>query len=169
VTADARFLLVLLCFLLSGATALVYQTAWTREFAFVFGTSDLAVATVLAAYMGGLAIGAAAAARFASRVRRAVLVYGFLELGIGVWAFLVPAALRLATPLYVALFGGGDGFEVGGLTTALFYVVSSFAILMVPTAFMGATLPLLARHAVHSESSSARGSVRSTRPTRRAR
>jgi spermidine synthase len=151
-TADPRFLLVLLCFLFSGATALVYQTAWTREFAFVFGTSDLAVATVLAAYMGGLTVGAALAARFTSRVRRPVLVYGALELGIGVSAFLVPAALRLATPLYVALFGGSDAFEIGGLTTALFYVACSFVILMLPTAFMGATLPLLARHAVHSES-----------------
>lgn len=44
------------CFALSGLAALVYQTAWTREFALVFGTSELAVATVLAAYMGGLAL-----------------------------------------------------------------------------------------------------------------
>jgi spermidine synthase len=150
-TAQARFLLLLLCFLLSGATALVYQTAWTREFAFVFGTSELAVATVLAAYMGGLTVGAAVAARLSPRVRRPVLVYGLLELGIGASALAVPAALRLATPLYVAVFGGGEAFEVGGLTTALFYVGCSFVILMVPTAFMGATLPLLARHAVRSE------------------
>src|SRR6185295_3983417 len=46
------------CFLLSGIAALIYQTAWTRQFAIVFGTSELAVATVLAAYMGGLALGA---------------------------------------------------------------------------------------------------------------
>ena len=45
------FALLLLCFFLSGLAALIYETAWTREFSFVFGTSNLAIATVLAAYM----------------------------------------------------------------------------------------------------------------------
>ena len=40
--------LVSLCFFVSGFAALIYQTAWTRQFAFVFGTSELAIATVLA-------------------------------------------------------------------------------------------------------------------------
>ena len=67
---ELRFALVLLCFFLSGFAALIYQTAWTRLFAFVFGTSELAVVTVLAAYMGGLAAGAAIATRFVGRIRR---------------------------------------------------------------------------------------------------
>jgi len=150
---DATFPLLLLCFFLSGLAGLVYETAWTREFAFVFGTSNLAVATVLAAYMGGLAAGAAAAARFAYRVRRPVLVYGLLEFGIGVSALAVPFAIQASRSLYVALFGGrSDLPDVGGLPTAFFYLVCSFAILLVPTSMMGATLPLLARQAVrHTE------------------
>jgi hypothetical protein len=148
-----RFALLLACFFLSGFAALIYQTAWTRQFAFVFGTSELAVATVLAAYMGGLAAGAVAAARFVGRVRRPVLVYGVLELGIALAALCVPAALDAATALYVALFGGSnDPADAGGLVAALFYLVSSGAILLVPTGLMGATLPLLARHAVRRES-----------------
>ena len=59
---DLRFILLLLCFFLSGFAALLYETAWAREFAFVFGTSEFAVVSVLAAYMGGLAAGAAVAA-----------------------------------------------------------------------------------------------------------
>ena len=46
---DRSFALLLLCFFLSGLAALIYQTAWARLFAFVFGTSELAVASVLAA------------------------------------------------------------------------------------------------------------------------
>ena len=69
------------CFVLSGSAALIYQTAWTRQFAIVFGTSELAVATVLAAYMGGLALGAWLAERFLPRVTRPVLTYALLELG----------------------------------------------------------------------------------------
>ena len=71
---DRTFWPVVTCFLLSGFAALIYQTAWTREFAFVFGTSELAVATVLAAYMGGLAGGAWLAGRLVHRVTRPLLV-----------------------------------------------------------------------------------------------
>jgi len=42
---------VSLCFLLSGFAALLYQIAWMRQISTVFGTSELAVATVLAANM----------------------------------------------------------------------------------------------------------------------
>ncbi len=150
--ADRTFLLVLLCFLFSGFAALLYQTAWTRQFAFVFGTSELAIATVLAAYMGGLAAGAAAAGRIAHRIRRPVLVYGLLELGIGLSALALPAAIATSTRVCVLLFGQeGSPPDAGGLSITMFYLGSSFLILLIPTALMGATLPLLARYAVRSD------------------
>ncbi len=149
---NASFTLLLVCFFLSGLAGLIYQTAWTREFAFVFGTSNLAVATVLAAYMAGLAFGAGVAARFAHRIRRPLLTYGVLELGVGLAALAVPFAIHGSQALYVNLLGGqADLGTEGGLVTAFFYLVCSFLILMVPTALMGATLPLLVRHAVHSD------------------
>ena len=70
---------ILACFVLSGFAALLYQTAWLRQFSIVFGTSELAVAAVLASYMGGLALGSFIAARYIGRVRRPVLVYGAMD------------------------------------------------------------------------------------------
>jgi spermidine synthase len=149
---DAVFAAALVCFFLSGFAALLYQTVWTRQFALVFGTADLAVATVLAAYMGGLALGAALAARFVARVSRPLLTYAALELLIAVSALLVPVALRGATALAVLCFGSGDAPpSATGLTLALFYLGATFAIVLVPTACMGATLPLLARLVVRSD------------------
>ena len=142
------------CFVLSGVAALVYQTAWTRQFAIVFGTSELAVATVLAAYMGGLALGALLAERFLPRVTRPVLTYALLEIGIAVTAiFAVPMLLRLADAALQAMFGGQpsppSSDEAG---TTLFYLISAFVALALPTTLMGATLPMLARYAVSEES-----------------
>jgi spermidine synthase len=149
---DSRFALLLGCFFLSGFAALLYQTAWTRELSFVFGTSELAVAAVLAAYMGGLALGAAAAARYAMRLRRPVLAYGVLELAIAVSALSVNGGIALINTLYVGLLGGGGELpEDGATVAALFQLGAAFSVLLPPTAFMGATLPLLARHAVRSE------------------
>src|SRR5262245_4457309 len=149
---DTRLALLLACFFLSGFAALLYQTAWTRELSFVFGTSELAVAAVLAAYMGGLALGSAAAARYAARLRRPVLAYGLLELGIAVSALSVPAGIRLINGIYLGLLGGASELAAEGASLpALFQLGAALAVLLPPTAFMGATLPLLARHAVRRE------------------
>jgi len=149
---DLRFLLLLVCFFVSGFAALLYQTAWTREFAFLFGTSELAVVAVLAAYMGGLALGAAAAARYVGRLARPVLAYGVLELGIAFGALAVPFLIRLVQAAYLGVAGGLDAPpETMALSTALFHLVGSFVVLVPCTALMGATLPLLARYAVSED------------------
>ena len=149
----ATLLALACCFALSGLAALVYQTAWTREFALVFGTSELAVATVLAAYMGGLALGAALIDRLLPRLARPVLTYALLELGIGVaGVVLVPALLLASRAVLAALFGGQaapPSSEHGAIS--LYFLASAFAVLAVPATLMGATLPLLARHAVHED------------------
>ena len=145
------FLLVSLCFFLSGVAGLIYQMAWTQQFGLVFGTSELALATVLAAYMAGLALGAAGAGHWMDRVRRPVLVYAVLELGVGLSALAVPPAISAASFLHVALLGGVELPLAGSFGSGLIYGVTSFAILLVPTALMGATLPLLARYAVQRE------------------
>jgi spermidine synthase len=141
------------CFALSGLAGLIYQTAWTREFALVFGTSELAVATVLAAYMGGLALGAWLIERLLPRIGAPVRVYAGLEAGIAVAALvLVPLCLRLADAGLVGLFGHqSDLPPASSGTHVLYYLLSAFATLMIPTTLMGATLPILARGSVHSE------------------
>jgi predicted membrane-bound spermidine synthase len=50
-------LLVHALFFASGATALVYQVVWVRSLSLILGASHLAVSIVLAAFMGGLALG----------------------------------------------------------------------------------------------------------------
>jgi spermidine synthase len=140
------------CFALSGFAALLYQTAWLRQFSLVFGTSEVAVATVLAAYMGGLALGAHVVERYLDRVRRPVLVYGVLEFGIALGALAVPLLLIGAEALMVATLGkqAAPPSSTSWVQTA-FYLVTAFVVLIVPTALMGATLPLLTRHAVRTE------------------
>jgi len=140
---------VVLCFFLSGFAALLYQIAWMRQFSAVFGTSELAVAAVLAAYMGGLAAGAAAGGRLARRVRRPILAYGLLEAGIALSALAVPLLLFGARAFYAAFLGAQptppDAAAIG---QPLFYLIVAFVVLALPTGLMGATLPLLTRYAV---------------------
>lgn len=147
-----RFVALQLCFLLSGFAALLYETAWVREFGQAFGTTQLAAVGVLAAYMGGLAGGAAVAARIVPGLRRPLLAYAWVELGVAAGALVVPWGIRAATGLDRWMAGGQPALpDETGLAGALFHAAVAFGVLLVPTGLLGATLPLLARHAVRRE------------------
>ena len=136
--SENMFLAVATCFLLSGFAALLYQAAWMKNLSIVFGTSHIAVATVLAAYMAGLAMGAAVAARYAYRVLRPVLVYGVLEAVIGVTALLVPLLL-IAAQKFLVLIQGHQPFPAAadGFGQTLYYLLATFLILGIPTGGYG--------------------------------
>lgn len=143
-----------LCFFLSGLSALVYQIAWVKSLSLVFGTSHLAVATVLAAYMFGLAVGAFLASIFLTRVKKPVIVYGVLEAIIALGALFVPTGISLCLIIYVFIFGGQETPEaVIGIMQPLFFLSTAFIVLAVPTIAMGATLPLLIKFVIVDEES----------------
>ena len=59
--------LVFALFFLSGAFALVYEVSWVRALTLEFGSTTLAVSTVLTVFMGGLALGSWLAGRRVDR------------------------------------------------------------------------------------------------------
>ena len=135
--------LFLLIYFLSGAAALVYEVVWSRLLVLHMGNTVAATGTVLAAFMGGLAGGAALGGRFALRLsrQRALRLYALLECAIAACALLVPVALGGLQPLLAAAYADGDGGAWFGLSRLL----SSLTVLLVPTAAMGATFPLAVR------------------------
>lgn len=134
--------LIHLLFLVSGATALVYQVTWLRNLSLVFGASFEATSIVLAAFMAGLCAGGFAFARRAERVPRALALYGLLELGVAAFALAVPSLLRALDAAYLHFAAASDD-----VTPALeaVRVLLALAILFVPTFLMGGTLPVLTR------------------------
>ena len=60
----------LVLFAVSGAAALIYEVVWTRLLTLQMGHGLAAASTVLAAFMGGLAVGAGVAGRYGGHARR---------------------------------------------------------------------------------------------------
>ena len=128
--------------LFSGVCALVYQVLWLRLLSLTFGVTTYAASTVLASFMGGLALGSFVAGRVADRVRRPLFLFGIVELLIGACALGTPAALAGVHRLFVEVAGRlPDSLAV---STAV-RLILSFAVLLVPTALMGATLPIVVK------------------------
>ena len=73
-------LLVFLCFLLSGGSGLLFEVLWTRELQLVFGSTTLAMSTVLSVFMGGLALGSLLGGRLAPTVKRPLLALSLIHI-----------------------------------------------------------------------------------------
>jgi len=133
---------VLVLFFFSGASALIYEVIWGRMLTLVFGGTSFAIATVLAAFMGGLALGSYLFGKLIDKRGHPLVVYGLLEGGIGVWALLVPYFLELLDSGYAHLY---RELDPSFYTLSLIRFAMTFAVLIVPTTFMGGTLPVLMR------------------------
>lgn len=121
--------------LLSGLAALTYQVVWVRLLGLSMGSTAASVATVLAAFFGGLALGSALADRLVRR-RAGIDAYLILETLIGIAGLaLLPVLLRLDA-LVVELPAVGSSLAMKLVVTVV--------LLSVPTICMGATFPVMA-------------------------
>lgn len=123
-------------FFLSGFAALLYQIVWQRALFTIYGTSTESVTIVVTAFMLGLGFGNLAGGALSKDPDRPLpLIFAVAELGIGAFGLI---SLRLFA------WAGASTTSATGLQIGLF----SFALVLVPTLLMGATLPLLVSHLV---------------------
>jgi len=141
------------CLFVSGATALVYEVVWLRMLGLVFGHSVYAITAILAAFMGGLGLGSYFFGRRAAGLSDPIRTYGMLEIGIGVYCALTPGLFWVASRLYLQLHGM---LTASYETFSFVQLVLVFAVLLVPTALMGATLPVLVQGLVRDENAISR-------------
>lgn len=93
-------LLALSFFFFSGAVGLIFEIVWTRLLGLLMGNSVFSIATVLSAFMGGLALGSYLGGRLSRRVKNPILVYGLLEGAIGIYCLFIPSIIHATEPLY---------------------------------------------------------------------
>ncbi|HEY4000829.1 MAG TPA: fused MFS/spermidine synthase [Candidatus Xenobia bacterium] len=127
---------LLLCFFVSGASALLYEVLWTRMLGWLFGTTLLSVSMTVTAFMAGLALGGRLGQSIATRRSDRLGVYCALEALMGLTGVGV-------TCLLPHLAGVAAHVQAGGQLALL------FLLLLLPTTLMGATLPILSLHLSH--------------------
>src|SRR4051812_46193437 len=138
-------------FTVSGFTGLIYESVWSHYLKLFLGAAAFAQSFVLAAFMGGMALGAWLASRWSARLRAPLLAYAVIEALIGllalafheVYGVLAQTSLdRVIPPL-----GSPLAVEV--------YKYSVCAALIVPqTVLLGMTFPLLSGAVVRGEPAS---------------
>src|SRR5690606_19109470 len=101
-----------------------------------------AVSAVLAAFMGGLALGSHLGGRFADRIARPLRAYGIAEIAVGAVCAVTPWLFDAMEPAYVAAVRAMPGSLA--FVTAVRAILAG-AVVIVPPLAMGTTLPWLAR------------------------
>lgn len=134
-------ILVLLLFVLSGFTSLVYQAIWIRLISLAVGSTSASMGLVLSIFFSGLAAGSYLCGQMSGRIKKPLLVYGILESLIGLYSILLVKALLGFHHLMVFVYPDGSLNAVSHAVK--FFLV--FAMLIAPTLCMGASLPLLIR------------------------
>jgi spermidine synthase len=125
-----------LFFFVSGFPALLYQIVWQRALFTLYGVNIESVTMVVTAFMLGLGLGSVAGGAVSRRQKWPLLgIFGLVELMIGLFGIL---SLRV--------FHWAANFTAGSspLETGLI----AFALVVLPTVLMGATLPILVSYSV---------------------
>ncbi|UCC63766.1 MAG: fused MFS/spermidine synthase, partial [Anaerolineae bacterium] len=137
-----RRIFPLVLFFLSGISGLIYEIAWVRQASLTFGVSVYAYSAVLAAYMGGMALGSYLLGGRIDRTGRAFRIFAVLQIGIAVLGVISPSVLTSLDGLYAAV---ARALSPGlGLLTLL-RLTLSILVLTPPTLLIGATLPVMSR------------------------
>jgi predicted membrane-bound spermidine synthase len=124
-------------FFASGFAALLYQVIWQRLLVLFSGADLYSVTIIVASFMGGMGVGHLAGGHVADRVspRTSLLCFAGAELAIAVFGFFSRALY------YDALYNRFGATQIPAPALALLLFTS----LLIPTFFMGASLPLLSR------------------------
>jgi spermidine synthase len=153
--------IIYLLFFISGITALTYEIVWTRMLTLVFGHTVFSVSVVLAAFMAGLGLGSylfgyavdrsldVNGSSSGSKTSSALVIYGWIEILI----FASGALLSLLFANFSGLYASLHSFipESIPLQNAI-KMLFAFVMMLIPTTFMGATLPIISKYCITDDS-----------------
>lgn len=127
--------------LASGFAGLGYQMAWTQQASLWLGHESAGVLAVIAAFFGGLALGAFAGGPRIERSSRPWRWYAGCEAVIGLWGLVLMAAMAPASQALLTLTGA----QPSPLWQWCVAFGGTLVLLLPATAAMGATLPAMDR------------------------
>ncbi|HRY16380.1 MAG TPA: spermidine synthase, partial [Candidatus Competibacteraceae bacterium] len=133
--------LALILMAASGFAALGYQIVWTQQSALWLGHESAAVLAVVAAFFGGLAVGALALGPRIDRSLKPARWYAACEVVIGLWSLALAFLMAPVTGWLLNFIG----VQPSPARHWLVAFCGTFLLLLPATAAMGATLPAMER------------------------
>jgi spermidine synthase len=124
---------------ISGFCSLAYEVFWTRALIFILDNTSHAFATMLSAFLFGLALGSMIVARWVGSTKRLFITFGIIEVFIGFFALL---SIPVFGNLGVSVGGASSYTETNQWLWVLTRFGRSFLMMLIPTVLMGMTIPI---------------------------
>ncbi|MBM4194829.1 MAG: spermidine synthase, partial [Gemmatimonadetes bacterium] len=132
--------LLTICFILSGAAGLMYESIWSRYLGLFVGHSAYAQVIVLVIYLGGMAAGAAIAAARAGKIREPLIGYAAIEVGVGLVGLFFHEIYEATTAFaYASIF---PSLSAGLVLTTVKWSIAA-ALILPQSVLLGMTFPLM--------------------------
>ncbi len=138
----------LVLFFLSGFSALIYEITWTRLLLLAFGSTTLANALVVSAFMLGLGLGGLYYGSYVDRVNNSKKLFSYLQLGIGLSSFLLLLLINQLPNFYKGI---SKNIHLNPSISSTIIFILTFAVLFIPTFLMGGTFPVITKCYVQDE------------------
>src|SRR5215468_1609883 len=130
VVSPGRLPLLLVLFIGSGCSALIYEIVWSQLLELVIGASAISLGVLLGTFMGGMCLGSLIFPRWISARLHPLRIYAMLEGGTALFGLLILFGMPYVGVLYGAI--GAAGFRGIALRAA----ICAFC-LIPPTLLMG--------------------------------
>jgi len=131
--------LLLIAFAISGFTALVYEVAWSRPLQVIFGSTIYAISTILTTFFVGFALGSYLFRNIADKSENPKKLFGLMQLGIGIYGFIILFLFKAITPIYLTL----------NIPVMQFLLL--FIILIIPATLFGGIWPVVNKDYVNTD------------------
>ncbi len=130
--------LLVLLYLVSGATSVAYEVLWIRMLSMQFGVSIFGVVITVAAFMIGLGLGSIFGIHLARRVSSALKTFALLEIAVALFAFTMPWIFHTMDTWFASV---ASATELGRWYTL--QLGMALLVLSVPATAMGLGFPLI--------------------------
>ncbi len=124
---------------LSGFISMIYEVAWSRTLSLLVDSSVYGFTIMLTTFLVGIALGSYVFSYKVDSLRFQGFVWAWLQIGIGVFAFLSLLFFQ-ELPYWYLLLYRSLGQSINFLLAGKF--ILAFFIMLAPTLFMGAIFPL---------------------------
>ena len=130
---------VLFLFFLSGFSALVLEVIWVRHWGLIFGSGLHAFAIVVVTFLLGLSLGSLFYSQFLKKISNQIFLFCLIELTLGATAAIITALFPYLESVFMKVYYATNSYY----TFIIVMAFICFVILLIPTMFMGMTLPAL--------------------------
>jgi spermidine synthase len=123
---------VVICYFFAGFTSIAYEVVWTRYLSLALENTVYTYTIILTVFLLGIALGSILFSRLFDRAKDLLRLFGYLELGIGLSAFVLGPIVYLL-------------FMKVAYKMLMFEFLVCGALMLIPTTLMGATFPIIVK------------------------